>query len=202
MTRGRILVVALVLGALLAGPASAQLRSFYVASESMEPTMTKGDHFFALMSRPEPLNRGDIVLVETANGHIYVQRVAGLPGDRIEIVDGGVILNGQPVERRFVRSDPVTFAGPAQSAQRLAERFPGEAQPHEVYDSGPSAGDNFALTVVPQGHLFLLGDNRDHSADSRFPARDYGVGMAPIETVRGVPLFYYSGSRFGQPAGH
>lgn len=205
MTGGRIAVaVLLVLGALLARPqiAAAQLRSFYVASESMEPTMTKGDRFFARMSRPEALNRGDIVLVETVRGDIYLQRVVGLPGDRIEIVDGGVILNGQPVARRFVRSDRVAFSGPAQSAQRLAEQFPGEAQPHEIYDTGPSAGDDFAQLVVPPGHLFLLGDNRDHSADSRFPPRDYGVGPAPIETVRGVPLFYYSVSRFGQPAGH
>lgn len=204
MTGRRIAVAVLVLAALFARPAiaAAQLRSFYVASESMEPTMTKGDRFFARMSRPDQINRGDIVLVETANGAIYIQRVAGLPGDRIEIVDGGVILNGQPVARRFVRADPVAFVGQAQSAQRLAEQFPGEAQPHEIYDTGPSAGDNFALLRVPPGHLFLLGDNRDHSADSRIPPRDHGVGVAPIDTVRGAPLFFYSRSRFGQRANH
>jgi signal peptidase I len=204
VSRRRIAVVALVLGALVAGPAAAQLRSFYVASESMEPTMTKGDRFFARMNRPDPLSRGDIVLVETANGDIYIQRVAGLPGDRIEIVDGAITLNGQTVERRFVRADPVAFAAPERTAQRLAEQFPGEAQPHEIYDTGPSAGDDVAPLLVPPGHLFLLGDNRDHSADSRFPARapSYGVGMAPIETVRGVPMFFYSQSRFGQSAAH
>jgi signal peptidase I len=200
VSRGRVAAAAmLVLAGIVASPAAAQLRSFYVASESMEPTMAKGDRFFARMSRPDPINRGDIVLVQTAHGAIYIQRVAGLPGDRIEIVDGGLILNGQPVARRFVRTDPVAFAGPAQSAQRLAEQFPGEAQPHEIYDTGPSAVDDIAPLVVPPDHLFLLADNRDHSADSRVTPRDYGVGMAPTETVRGVPMFFYSRSRFGQP---
>lgn len=208
MTRKRRIAVAVVLvfAAVLAVPAGALLIGYcklmYVGSESMEPTMVKGDRFVARMSVSESLNRGDIVLFEARGGSLWSQRVAGLPGDRVEMVDGILYLNGRPVAQRFLRTDPVERTQYGSQARRLSEQFPGEAAPHEIYDLGRSAGDDMAPQVVASGHLFLLGDNRDQSADSRYSGDFQGVGQVPIAAVRGVPWFYHMWSRFGQPAGH
>jgi len=176
-------------------------RPFYVPSQSMAPTLIKGDRFLARMGRPASFRRGDIVLVDAPRGGIYVVRVVGLPGDQIEMVDGIVMLNSQPVAQRFLRSDRVESSPYGSQARRLAEQFPGEATPHEIYDAGHSSGDDMARQVVAPGRLFLLGDNRDHSADSRFSAEHLGLEQVPVEHVRGVPdLFYWSNerSRIGQ----
>ena len=204
--RAPIAAAALLLALLLwpASPAAARLRPWAVGSESMAPTMAEGDLLMAWMGRPDPLRRGDIVLVEVPGGGIYIERIAGLPGDRIELVDGIIFLNGQAVEQRFIRVDRFdTRYERSQSAERLVEQFPGEAQPHEIYDTGPSAGDDFPPLLVPPGHLFLLGDNRDRSADSRFSSddRNRGVGLAPIEKIRGTILFFHLRGPFWQPPG-
>jgi signal peptidase I len=166
-------------------------RSFYLPAEGMAPTLMLGDKFIADMHRPAQLHRGDIVLVNARNGSIYVKRVAGLPGDRIAVQDGIVFLEGRPVPQRLIGEERVAGSMGEGSARRLAEQFPGEASPHEIYDSGPSPGDDFAEQRVAPGHLFLLGDNRDHSADSRFSRAEWGLEQVPTADVRGVPLFFY-----------
>lgn len=211
MTKGRIaIVVVLVLGLLLAWPVGGLLLGYYklwyIPSESMMPTFLVGDRFVARMQRPDPLTRGDIVLFQAPAGHTYVMRIAALPGDRIEMIDGVAFLNGRPVAQRFVRSEPVAARfGPAQTARRLSEQFPGETAPHEIYDTGHSRGDDMSPQLVPPDHVFLLGDNRDNSADSRF--RDDGIvmgagGPVPFRKIRGVPWFYTSWDRLGAPVRH
>lgn len=168
------------------------------------PTLQVNDRFMVRMQRPDPLTRGDIVLFEAPSGHTYVQRVAALPGDRIAMVDGIVFLNGRPVAQRFVRSEPVANPRePEQRAMRMSEQFPGEAQPHEIYDTGRSRGDEFPPLLVPPDPVFLLGDNRDQSADSRFSADDMGAG-GPVAfgKIRGAPWFYTSWDRLGERVRH
>jgi signal peptidase I len=207
---GRVLLgVAFVLGIIVLAPfamlATGVYRLFHIPSESMMPTFQVGDRFVARMSPPASLNRGDIILIHTASG-IYVQRVAGLPGDRIELVGGIVHLNGRPVPQRLVGEDPVEASMYRTTARRLSEQFPGEASPHEIYDSGASPGDDFAGHIVAPSHVFTLGDNRDHSADSRFSREEMGVGQVALSDIRGAPSFFYVAvggrHRVGDDASH
>jgi signal peptidase I len=158
------------------------------------------------MRGPGDLKRGDVVLVETDGGAIYISRVAALPGDQIGLVDGIVFLNGQPVTQRRIGADPPPRdeATDGQTeAIRLAEQFPGEAAPHEIYDLGRRPADDYPPTQIPPGHIFLLGDNRDNAADSRIPRNLMGLELVPVERVRGRPLFYTWGSSrpMGTPIG-
>ena len=103
--------------------------------------------------------------------------------------------------QRYLRTDRIQASWQGLRARRLAERFPGEAAPHEIYDTGYSQGDDMAERLVAPGHVFVLGDNRDHSADSRFTRADLGVEQLPIRDIRGRALFYLWGpsGRMGEP---
>jgi signal peptidase I len=183
-------------------------RPFYVPSESMLPTLRVNDGFLASMRAPDPLRRGDLILFETRSGALYNMRIAALPGDQIAVVDGIVHLNGHPVAQRLVATEPVSREEEvrygAATVRRLAEQFPGESAPHEIYDRGNSLGDEFPDIRIPAGHVFVLGDNRDNAADSRFQSGEMGAGLVPIERVRGQPLYHsWRSSRpMGTPVNH
>lgn len=146
-------------------------RKFYGASESMAPAIRKG---VSVTSRRKPaakLKRGDIVTFAMGES-MWVQRVVGLPGDRIELRAGVVVLNGTPVPQKAAGTIEID----GERAQVRSEQFPGEAAPHRVLDLGPRPGDDMEAVLIPPGRLFLLGDNRDNSADSRYPAPLDGLG--------------------------
>ena len=157
-----------------------------------------GGRLFA--STPE---RGDIVIFKhPVDGTDYIKRVIGLPGDSVAVVQGRVVLNGKmlPLQRmadfdialspntgcawggsQIVRADGTMVC----RYLRFTETLPGGRR-HDIVDFGPSGADNYAPVTVPAGALFVMGDNRDNSQDSRFPAAaGFGVGMVPMDNLVG-----------------
>ena len=153
--------------------------------------------------------RGDVVIVTPPGGsEDYIKRVIGLPGDIVEMRDGRLILNGRPVkaEVRPPAMIPVDRNSPCTMNQfwdRQVETEQGafcrlpivrETLPNGVsyntIDDGLSEGDDFGPIRVPADNLFLMGDNRDHSADSRFSLENQGLGgPVPWENIGGRAEF-------------
>ena len=153
-----------------------------------------------LTSLPE---RGDVVIFKHPVDQVdYIKRVIGLPGDTVAVQNGQVILNGQPVPRMPLTdfdipvspNTPCPFGIPTvegaegQSVCRYAryrETLPG-GRSYAVLDFGQLMADNFAPITVPEGRMFVMGDNRDNSQDSRFPAMaGGGVGLVPLDNLVG-----------------
>lgn len=150
--------------------------------------------------------RGDVVVFEGPEGQDVVKRVIGLPGDTIAVEGGQVILNGRPLPRQRVEdflmpispNSPCRVWPPAVPMVRqlpdgrqgcvypaYRETLP-EGRSHIVLDQiDSSRGDYFGPVRVPEGHLFVMGDNRDDSQDSRYPPIVGGMGFVPVERVVG-----------------
>jgi signal peptidase I len=172
-----------------------------VESLAVELPKWKGRLFGSL---PE---RGDIVIATPRHkNQDYIKRVSGLPGDRLEIRGGAIILNGVPVKQSAVidRLFPIDANAPCLeedyagrrvtkadgtmwcSLPIVRETLP-NGRSYDTIDMGPNyTADNFGPITVPADEVFLMGDNRDHSADSRFPEWQRGLGgPLPMENIGG-----------------
>lgn len=113
----------------------------------------------------------------------YVKRVIGLPGDRIQVIAGRLYINGEKVERKEVGTYDFTDQdGTPHKLTRYAETLPGGVVHDILEQSDDEALDNTQVYTVPEGHYFMMGDNRDHSADSRVLQQ---VGFVPAENILG-----------------
>lgn len=168
-------------------------KQFYVPAEGMAPTLQKDDRLVASRGSVEDMRRGDILLFSVGR-FTYIQRLAGLPGDRVAMEEGVLVINGSPVPQQLLRTESAEGRPGPSTVRRLREQFPGEASPHEIYDLGPTTVDDMPEQTVRAGHLFFLGDNRDSSADSRVPREEMGADQVPVSDVRGRALFYGYGS--------
>ena len=190
---------------------SAIAEPYYVPSGSMEPTLLIGDELLAtkfsygygLSSFSIPLGvtlprterifgklpeRGDVIVFRWPGdrSQIWVKRVIGLPGDRIQMRQGRLWINGGPVDlRRDGMGQMQTDDGVLIATARYIETLPGGLE-HPIFkleERGPL--DQTAEITVPNGSLFVMGDNRDNSADSRLSVADGGIGLLPVDDVVG-----------------
>ncbi|MGN7158571.1 signal peptidase I [Sphingomonas sp. SAFR-052] len=163
---------------------------------------------------PRTPARGDVVVFKappTAKQD-YIKRVIGIPGDTVQMRGGQLFLNGKAIPKQRM-PDFVVPVSPntdcAYEFQRVVaekqvcaypqyrETLPG-GKSYNVLDLGTTEADDTGVFTVPAGHAFLMGDNRDDSADSRFPAREGGgIGIVPLENIEGkavVNFFSTDGS--------
>jgi len=154
--------------------------------------------------------RGDIVVFWVpSEGQDLIKRVIGLPGDTVAVRDGVVILNGKPLARQQTRpiAIPISPNSPCRPAPGAPERTRGNLCLYPAYrESLPggrsyivldqvehSSEDDFAPIHVPAGHVFMMGDNRDDSLDSRFAVSEGGIGLIPVEDLVGrADLIFWS----------
>ena len=201
------LIIALVIRTFLFQP-------FNIPSGSMKATLLVGDYLFvskysygySRFSLPlsPPLfsgrvpgsllpQRGDVVVFRLPRDTStdYIKRVIGLPGDKIQVIDGVVNINGVPVKREPAPS----FAEKEENGRdapikRWKETLPNGVSFYtlDLVDNG--FADNTQVYTVPPGHYFMMGDNRDNSTDSRFLSQ---VGYVPLENIVGkAQLIFFS----------
>ena len=153
--------------------------------------------------------RGDVAIFKAPPGNDvdYIKRVIGLPGDTVQMRGGVLFLNGQPVKKDRIADFEVKVSpntsciqpefmasaadgSPACHYPRFHETLPAvngqPAKGYEVLDLGYRPQDDTPPVIVPEGRLFMMGDNRDNSMDSRFPAQEgAGIGLVPEENLVG-----------------
>jgi signal peptidase I len=193
------LAIALVLRVLLFQP-------FTIPSASMVPNLLEGDYvvvskwsygwsrhsipfspplFQGRIFSHEP-ERGDVIVFKLPrdNHTDFVKRLIGLPGDRIDVKGGVVWLNGKPLKRQALGPQVVETDFGTRTVDRYLETLP-SGKSYVINDFGPDGDmDNVGGYIVPEGHYFFMGDNRDNSLDSRAP-EEIGVGYVPAANLEG-----------------
>ena len=160
------------------------VQAFQIPTGSMEPTLLVGDFLlvnkFVYVNSPAAIDRAllprrairrqDIVVFKYPNelSKDFVKRVIGLPGEKIEIKNKQVFVNDKPLEEPYkVHND----------SQIIAK--------NDLYQYSDTIRDNYGPVTVPAGHLFVMGDNRDNSEDSRY------WGFVPLANLKGRPWVIY-----------
>jgi len=180
-----------------------RLKSYSIPAGSMLPTLEVGDGFlerrtFRIFGEIYSPVRGDIIVFTLPEkpGTTYVKRLIGLPGETVRMEHGKVFIDGQPVPQ--VRADDYVATKPDGTDLKIA-RFTetlANGRSYATLDLVPAGSlDSTKDFLVPDGELFVLGDNRDNSVDSRMMSN---FGFVPIDNVTGVAEgVYYSESSGG-----
>ena len=175
---------------------------YRAASESMAPTLNAGDRIYVSKlsygvgrggsADSNIPKRGDVVIFRHPTRNlIMIKRVVGLPGDEVQYRQGRLYINGAMIERKTVDKIKYRERSP-RSSQRdsrivevtvYEEQFLGEETPHRIFErSDYDMFDQTELFRVPEGTMFLMGDNRDNSNDSRSIS---GFGFVPFKNLVG-----------------
>ena len=167
--------------------------SYSIASRSTQPALLPGDYVFVDKTsyRDHAPERGDIAVFQLSRDTTihYIKRIVGMPGDRIQMLEGVLHINGMPVQ--LVRTDDFVTEGYAGNRLNIAqyiETLPNGVSYRVLDEKTHSSLDNTAEYIVPEGHYFTLGDNRDNSSDSRS-----SVGFVPAGNFVGrAEVIYFS----------
>lgn len=172
---------------------------FFITTDSMKPTLLVGDAVIARLDGKAELGQ---VIVVRVQDQMVVQRVIGLPGDRVAVTAGQVTINGAPLLQfpngRFdevmgpqgpdqVRprcENGVVGEGAICSASKLREVWP-DGRSYQILNIETGFADDFAPATVPADTVFLMGDNRDTAIDSRYDPRVMGLGFVRFADVVG-----------------
>lgn len=177
---------------------------FHIPSGSMKNTLLIGDYIwvskysygYSRFSFPFGLplfegrllektpERGDVVVFRPAlrPKTDFIKRLVGLPGDRIQVKDGVLYINNEPVPKEYVDDVTDVEDGRSRMMKRYKETLPNGVSYYVLDDIPDNVVDNTQLYIVPSGHYFMMGDNRDHSVDSRFINE---IGFVPNENLIG-----------------
>ncbi len=177
----RSLAYATGIAVLLLAVGVTMVQAYVIPTSSMEPSLLIGDHLLVNKTVRNP-QRGEMVVFRYHEdpSQTFIKRVIGLPGDRIRIENKQVILNGERLVEDYARNLD-------SYVDSYRDNFPGDPKLHVETAAAEMLSRNVknGEVVVPEGDLFVLGDNRDRSLDSRF------FGFVPQSNVIGRPWMVY-----------
>jgi signal peptidase I len=195
-------------------------QTFNIPSGSMEATLLVGDYLFVSkfsygyshFSLPfsPPLfsgrifgsqpKRGDVVVFRLPRDDSvdYIKRVIGLPGDRIQMIDGLLYINGEAVKRERAEDYIDREGFQPIRVKRWHETLPNGVSYYTLDRIEHSEVDTTQVYVVPPDHFFMMGDNRDNSLDSRISPANGGVGYVPFENLIGEAEIIFFSIRDGE----